>query len=119
MATGVFVFSLAFLEDFLGIEPVHAQYKPVLVLGWVALLLSILAGILHMRAWALYYTSWGTQFESAEGRSFRRRTRGRLKVAEAVQFFGFGVGLLCLLMFAAGSLYPPVRVLPERSSLTD
>lgn len=105
IATGVFVFSITFLKDFVGLQPANAQYKVVLLIGWFALLLSIIAGIIHMRYWAMYYISWGTHYEDTKGREFRRALNPKRKAAEAVQFFGFGLGLLFLLAFAASNLY--------------
>ena len=104
IATGVFVFSVTFMKELVGKPNSAANLKPALILGWVALVLSIVAGIFHMRYWAQYYISWGLHYEATHAKKWRSKLNRKRKIAEYVQISGFASGLLSLLAFATWNL---------------
>ncbi|OYW74606.1 MAG: hypothetical protein B7Z37_16990 [Verrucomicrobia bacterium 12-59-8] len=105
IATGVFVFSVTFMKDFVGKPTTEATAKLALPVGWLFMVVSILAGILHMRYWACYYTSWGTKWTKPKAKEWRAVINKRRKVAESVQIYGFIAGLSLLLFFTTWNLY--------------
>jgi hypothetical protein len=105
IATGVFIFSVTFMKDLVGRPITEASVKFALPLGWCALVISIFAGILHMRYWAWFYTSWGTQWTDPKAKKRRFTIDRRRKAAERIQIYGFVAGLIFLLLFAAWNLY--------------
>jgi hypothetical protein len=105
IATGVFVFSVTFMKDVVGSPTPAANMRGLLLVGWVALLISIFAGLFHMRLWAAYYISWGVGWKESSARAWRRKLNRWRKVSEVSQFVGFGVGTLLLVAFAAVNLF--------------
>ena len=105
IATGVFVFSVTFTKDFIGKPVTAVGAKVALLLGWMALIVSIFAGILHMRYWAQYYISWGIDWTEPSAKKWRRRLDRRRRIAEKSQIYGFVLGLLFLVTFAAWNLF--------------
>ena len=105
VASGVFVFTVAFMKDVIGKSAASASASPVLIAGWLALVISIVAGIYHMRYWAWFFISWGRAPADESEIAWRKRIDARRKVAERAQFYGFFVGLICLLLFAAINLH--------------
>jgi len=106
IATGVFVFSVTFMKDLIGQSAAHANLKGFLIAGWGSLVVSIIAGIFHMRLWSQYYISWGLHYEEPHAVAWRRIVNRRRKIAEGAQICGFGAGLVLLLLFATGNLIP-------------
>jgi hypothetical protein len=105
IASGMFVFTVAFMKDVIQKPAASAHWPPVLIAGWLALVISIIAGIYHMRYWAWYFVSWGRGPGDATEIAWRNRIDTHRIIAERVQFYGFFVGLGCLLLFAALNLY--------------
>jgi hypothetical protein len=126
VATGVLVFTIAFMKDFVRTDAAHADARFLLLLGWSALVASAVAGIFHMRYWAWYYTSWGTEWTAPRAKEWRTAVDRRRVVAENVQLYGFVAGILCLLIFAGWNLLARPhaaatehRAGPTRSNTTD
>lgn len=105
IASGMFVFTVAFMKDVLGKPAAAAHGSLILICGWTALVVSIVAGIHHMRYWAWFFVSWGRGPADEQEIAWRKRIDGRRKIAEQTQFYGFFVGLVCLLVFAALNLF--------------
>ena len=104
IATGVFVFSVTFMKDMIGSSTVGASLKSALLVGWISLAISIVAGILHMRLWASFYISWGLHYNELSARQWRYKIRIVRDCAEIIQIAGFVVGIFALLLFAAQNL---------------
>lgn len=105
ISTGVFVFTVTFMKEFLGKTPATtATLKPALITGWLALVVSVIAGIYNMRYWSWFFTSWGRSPMDEKEVMWRRQVDSRRKVAEKIQFYGFFIGLACLLFFAIWNL---------------
>ena len=100
IASGIFVFSVTFMKEIIGTNPTNAQLKIALVIGWVALVLSIVGGIAQMRLWSAFYISWGRDFDKLEAKRYRRHITTFRVFAEFIQIAGFVLGLLSLLAFA-------------------
>jgi hypothetical protein len=92
------------MRDALQTTAAAAAGKPVLIIGWMALIVSIIAGIHHMRFWAWYFVSYGRGPGDAGEAAWRDQIDRRRRIAERVQFYGFFMGLGCLLLFAALNL---------------
>jgi hypothetical protein len=100
IAAGVFVISIAFMGELTGDKIVES--KSTLVCGWFLLLLSLVAGIFHMKCWDRFFTSFRKDF--AEG-SRRRKRINRIRIlVETLQIGLFVVGLLCVFLFARANL---------------
>ncbi|UPT69322.1 MAG: hypothetical protein M0D53_08790 [Flavobacterium sp. JAD_PAG50586_2] len=99
ISTGVIIFSVTFMKDIITIQSVQKVDKYVLAVGWFMLLISVFAGILHMRYWAWYYISWGTNWEKPSAKLWRRKINIRRKIAEKLQVGGFIIGLTLLTIF--------------------
>jgi hypothetical protein len=106
IATGVFVFSVTFMKDLVGRSTSDAHLKAALLIGWIALIASIVAGVLHMRIWGQYYMSWGLHYEKEHAKKWRVKLNNRRKLAEYLQIWAFVVGLVALVAFATSNLYP-------------
>jgi hypothetical protein len=55
LATGVFALTVTFHKDLFGSATLTSSGLALMLLGWLMLLLSLLAGILHFRKWEDYY----------------------------------------------------------------
>ena len=104
IAVGAFVFSVTFTKDILGTAPTDALMKATLFLAWMALAVSAIAGIFHMRLWAQYYISWGLNYEKKSAREWRWKLNRWRKLADSLQVGGFIIGLSALLAFAAWTI---------------
>jgi hypothetical protein len=104
VSTGVFVFTVTFMKDFLGKASGTATLRPALIAGWLALVVSVIAGIYHMRYWAWFFISWGRGPGNEEEIAWRKQISKRRRIAEQIQFYGFFIGLACLLSFAIWNL---------------
>ena len=101
LSAGIFVISIAFMRDVIGAysQPV---FKSGLVSGWACLILSLVAGILHMKCWDRFYISYRKPKEEGEK---RRNKINTLRVgAEAGQIAFFVLGLVLIFYFAAANL---------------
>jgi hypothetical protein len=105
IATAVLVFTVTFMKDFVGKKSSEAEGRFLLLLGWSALVASMVAGIFHMRYWSWYYVSWGTRWKEPTARDWRATVNARRKIAENLQVYGFIIGLLCLMIFAVWNVY--------------
>lgn len=105
IAAGLFAFTVVFAKDFLGKAAAGTAAKPILLIGWGALLLSLVAGIMHMRFWASYYISWAKAFHDPGGLTWRASVDTGRKVTELIQIVSFIIGLACLFFFAAVNMY--------------
>ena len=104
LSTGVFVFTVTFMKDFLGKASATATLKPALILGWLALVVSIIAGIYHMRYWAWFFISWGRSPTDEKEIRWRNQVMSQRRIAEEIQFYSFFIGLTSLLSFAIWNL---------------
>jgi hypothetical protein len=103
ISSGMFAFTVVFMKDFVGRTVSSSHGQVILVFGWVSLIVSIVAGIYHMRYWAWFFNSWSTHPD--DGKARRETIDRRRRTAEAVQFFAFFIGLGCLFCFAALNLW--------------
>jgi hypothetical protein len=105
LAAGIFALTLTFFKDLLG-KPISAvSYKPILMIGWLLLIISLMAGIAQMRLWASYYISWAKSFNDEAERNWRHIVDKRRLKFEYLQIFSFSIGLLLLLLFSSLNLY--------------
>ncbi len=105
ISSGMFVFTIAFMNDLINKPFECVTYKEVLIIGWLALVVSIIAGIYHMRHWAWYFNSWGRYPADKDEITWREKVNKHRRVAELTQFYLFFLGLGCLLVFAALNMY--------------
>ena len=105
IAAGVFAFTITFAKDFLGRAASGTAAKPLLLLGWGALLVSLVAGVMHMRFWASYYVYWANALHDLTAKEWRARLDITRKITELVQVITFMVGMGCLFLFAAVNMY--------------
>jgi hypothetical protein len=88
-----------------------ATFRPTLVnptapclmwLGWLALGLSTLGGMVNMYGWERFYLSYRDhKADLAEGDRVRKRITAWRRFATVVQFGGFAAGVLAIGVFAA------------------
>jgi hypothetical protein len=105
IAAAIFAFTLTFLKDILGKPLFSVGYKPILILGWLLLIVSLMAGVAQMRLWASYYVSWAKSLYDEEQKKWRDTVdRSRLRF-EYLQIFSFFAGLVLLLVFSSLNLY--------------
>jgi hypothetical protein len=104
ISAGIFVFSVAFMKDILGMPSASADLKVALALGWASLGISMIAGIFHMRLWAQYYISWGLNFEQDSAKRWRRKLNRWRKFSDFTQVTTFIVGVVALVAFATWNL---------------
>jgi hypothetical protein len=60
LATGVFALTVTFHKDLFGATLTRTGLW-LMLLGWLALIVSLLAGILHFHKWEDFYLEYGTQ----------------------------------------------------------
>ena len=104
ISVGVFVFSVTFMKDIIGAPSANAELKVALIVGWAALAISTVAGIFHMKLWALFYISWGLHYQEESAKRWRWQLTRWRKVSEFVQISGFIVGMLAMIVFAIRNL---------------
>jgi amino acid transporter len=105
IGTGVLVFSVTFMKDLVGKPLSQVVDKEFLVAGWGVLIVSVVAGIFHMRLWASYYISWGLSAATEPGYRHRRILNRNRKIAEYTQLAAFLAGLILLVIFASLNLF--------------
>lgn len=105
IAAAIFAFTLTFLKDILGKSLSSVSYKPILILGWLLLIISVMAGIAQMRLWASYYVSWAKSFYDEKEKEWRAILDRRRLWFEYLQIYSFFIGLLLLLIFSSLNLY--------------
>ena len=105
MAAGIVAFTVTFMKDYINKPSTQLKYQILLVLGWSALILSLLAGIVHIRCWTSFFTSWGARDHiSDSARSWRASLDHWRKIAELLQVVFFLLGLILMVVFAAVNL---------------
>lgn len=105
ISAGIFAFTVTFTKDMLGQQAITtAHAKVALITGWSLLVVSIIAGILHMRFWAWFFISWGRNPHDPEEKRWRNTIMSRRRTAETVQFTAFFLALGSLALFAALNL---------------
>jgi uncharacterized protein YqhQ len=105
IAAAIFAFTLTFLKDILGKPLSSVSYKPVLILGWLSLIVSLMAGIAQMRLWASYYVSWAKSFYDEEEKKWRNTVNKRRLRFEYLQIYSFFIGLMLLLIFSSLNIF--------------
>lgn len=105
MAAGVFAFTITFMKDYVNKPSRDLGHQWVLVLGWSLLLLSLVAGICHMRCWTSFFTSWGARDHLSDAAlRWRSSIEQWRRVAEFFQVMLFLIGLVLMIVFAAVNL---------------
>ncbi len=104
VAAALFLLSVAFMKDVLGVNSSQAHFKVFLGLAWLFLIVSTIAGIFHLRSWAEFYITYLKPFKDKEANKRRRVINYRRKVFENCQLIFFGLSLLCFLIFAVRNL---------------
>jgi hypothetical protein len=105
MAAGVFAFTITFMKDYVDKPSSDLEFQGVLVLGWSLLMLSLLAGIFHMRCWTSFFTSWGARDHLSDAALRWRSSIDKWRrAAEFFQVVFFLTGLLSMIVFAAVNL---------------
>ena len=105
VAAGIFAFTISFMRDYLGKSADASTAKPLLAAGWVLLVVSIIAGIFHMRYWAWYFTSWGRGPGDDSERNWRNTVDVHRKIAEYSQLASFFGGVALIALFASINLW--------------
>lgn len=101
IAAGIFVVSIAFIKDFVG-DYKTAIFKIPLIIGWAFLILSIAAGIFHMKCWDRFYISYRKSFD--EGARRRKVINVYRTIAETSQIVFFILGLILIFAFSVANL---------------
>lgn len=102
IAAGIFVISIAFIKDFVG-DYDKAVFKSGLVSGWAFLILSIVAGIFHMKCWDRFYISYRKNFE--EGLKRRKVINKYRTIAEFCQITFFILAIVMIFAFSVVNLF--------------
>jgi hypothetical protein len=113
LAAAVFVFTVAFMKDFLGGHPPASSW--LIGVGWAAMVLSLLGGLVHMVGWDRYYISYRDYRNAAEGKKARRRINRWRRGAMVVQLAGFVVGMGAIAWFCMRNLDPVASTPPPLS----
>ena len=100
ISAGSFVFSVTFMKDILASAVAGPVMKSALLVGWVALAISTVAGIFQMRLWAEFYISWGLHWNKQWAIERRRAIERWRKLADRMQVATFVCGFASLLTFA-------------------
>jgi len=105
ISTGIFVFTVAFMKDMVGKPIAGVIGKPLLIAGWSSLVMSIIAGIFHLRCWGAYYIAWGLYWNQPKGKRQRAVLNSWRRIAESTQILAFLAGLILLVVFASMNLF--------------
>src|SRR5262249_23463874 len=101
IAAAIFAFTLTFLKDIFEKPLSSVIYNPILIMGWLLLIVSLMGGIAQMRLWASYYVSWARSLYNEEEKKWRDTVDRRRLRFEYLQIYSFFVGLILLLMFSS------------------
>lgn len=101
IAAGIFALSVAFTKDLAG--PGATKEPTLLVQSWGMLVLSLVAGIGHMKAWDRFYIAYRKPFAE---RAKRHRIVNPLRIlAETVQVGALVAGVWLMFRFAVANLH--------------
>lgn len=100
LSSAILTFSVTFMRDFVGSTTSTVLWKHALLSGWLLLLVSTLAGVLNLRYWAWYFTSWGRSRMPDDENEWRDKVSRKRKFAEQVQIYAFLFGMTMLVIFA-------------------
>lgn len=105
LSTGVLAFSVTFSKDIVEKPVAEMDFKSLLVLSWMLLLLSSVAGVLHLRYWAWFFNSWGRAHDPEFESEWRAKVNARRIIAEGIQVYGFFWGLALFVAFAVWNVF--------------
>ncbi|MEM9823943.1 MAG: hypothetical protein AAF985_22855 [Bacteroidota bacterium] len=98
LSGGIFVISIGLLGNDLN-HSHFSLYRESIAMGWLALILSMMGGIFHMRVWDKFYMSFRKPHE--KGLEQRKRLRLRRRIAEAIQIGFFMIGVILIFLFVS------------------
>lgn len=98
LCAGIFIISIGLMGDNISGET-FSKFRIGIVLGWFALILSMMGGIFHMRVWDKFYMSFRKPHE--EGVTIRKVLRFRRRIAELIQVSCFMIGMILIFAFVA------------------
>lgn len=83
------------------------RWEPLMWVGWLALGVSMVGGMVHMLGWDRFYTSYRNydwRDHAEQGKTARAIINLWRRFAMLVQYFGFALGVLAIALFAAVNL---------------
>ena len=98
LSGGIFVISIGLLGNNLASHGFE-QFREWIVVGWMALIFSMIGGIFHMRVWDKFYMSFRKPHD--HGVEKRKVLRQRRRFAEAIQIGCFMIGVVLIFAFVA------------------
>lgn len=100
IAAGVFALSVTFMKDLVG--ETETKASALLPLSWALLIVSLSAGVGHMKAWDRFYIAY--RKERVERDRRHRRINPLRVTAEIVQVGGLIAGVVVMMLFAIANL---------------
>ena len=103
LAAAVFVFTVAFIKDIVGNDPISGKW--LIGIGWGAMIVSLLAGLGHLAGWDRYYISYRDFWKKeSEGKTKRKTINCWRRAAMLLQIAGFFAGLVAIAVFCFKNL---------------
>jgi hypothetical protein len=98
IAAGVFVFTITFRKDIIGAA--QPEWKLLLIIGWFAMIVSLLGGLGHLVGWDRYFITFRDfAHDPVKGKETRHTINCWRRWAMRLQLGSFALGVILITVF--------------------